>query len=67
MIRGRIKETLYQINCPLCERVCDIRLCRNGNPYFTCPDCGLRCFVNSPSGKDRLAEIGWEKEDLSDI
>jgi tRNA(Ile2) C34 agmatinyltransferase TiaS len=58
---GDTTLTLYEIECPLCGRICDIRLSRLGNPYFTCPDCGLRCFVNSPAGKGRLYELAKEK------
>ena len=58
-----IKNTPYRIKCPLqCGMSCDVRLARTGNPYFTCPACGLRCFVNSPAGKDRLAELATVKE-----
>jgi len=63
MKEKEIQRTLYEIECPLCERTCNIRLSKVGNPYFSCPDCGLRCFVNSPSGKERLAKIAWERED----
>ena len=62
-----IKETLYEIECPLCGRICDIRISRIGNPYFTCPDCGLRCFVNSPQGIERLAKRAHEKEANDDV
>jgi len=54
--------TPYEIPCPLCGRLCDVRLARTGKPYFTCPACGLRCFVNSPAGQDRLAAMCSVKE-----
>jgi len=62
MKRDSIGETRYEVECFLCGRWCDIRLSRIGNPYFTCPSCGMRCFVNSPAGKERLGEIAEEKE-----
>jgi len=60
--RAPIRETLYYVECPLCGRPCDVHLARTGNPYFSCPDCGLRCFVNSPAGKERLGEVAQAKE-----
>lgn len=55
------QQTLYDVACPLCGRMCDIRYSRLGNPYFTCPDCGLRCFVNGPIGKQRLYDLAEER------
>lgn len=52
-----IRSTVYEVACPLCGQPCDLRLARTGNPYFTCPDCGLRCFINSPMGKERLSTM----------
>ncbi len=62
-----IKDTLYEVECPLCGRLLDLRVARNDNPYFTCPDCGLRCFVNSPSGKERLARLVKLKEQGNEL
>ena len=51
----------YEVRCPICNRWwCQIRLSVRGNPYFTCPDCGVRVFVNGPNGKRRLFEMAEE-------
>jgi len=61
------RETPYVTDCPLCGRMCDVRLAKTGNPYFACPECGLRCFVNSPTGKDRLGDRSVPKEEVDAV
>jgi len=56
--------TRYEVRCPICNRWrCAIRLSIRGNPYYTCPDCGVRVFVNGPKGKQRLMDMATEVED----
>ena len=57
-----IQSTLYEVLCPFCRRWrCSIRLSRIGSPYFTCPHCGIRVFVNGPEGKRKLFEMAEER------
>jgi len=56
-VKGRVKNGVPYVECPLCGRPCEVRMTKTDLPYFACPECRVQVFVRGDPGARRLAKI----------
>ena len=45
------------LECPLCDRLTQVKIDKTGNPYLVCNFCGVQMFVRYRDGQGRLDRI----------
>ena len=55
-------DTGRKFPCPVCARICEVRLTKKGKPYVICDPCGIQVFVRGPSGIAAFHRLTQEGE-----
>ena len=57
---GGLRDGIPVVECFLCNNLLEVKQSSKGKPYFVCPSCLVRSFVNGDQGISRLNQVVHE-------